>query len=381
MKKTVVHIVFFLLISTTTLTQTAFQNNGNVQMHTGAQVGFHTNLVNNGIFDNNLGFTGFYSNDILTVSGANRAIFNNVEVGVLNNLELYTSLGVKNELSFLEGKVTTPRNNTSVSLDFINHNFYVGEGNSRHVDGYTSVMGVNEFTFPIGDDDRLRPMILPSQANSAIFKGAYFFEDPNTPSTFSTNFNTTNKQVAIKNVSNLEFWDLNGNNETTITLTWDDQSNIASLSEELKNLRVVGWNKTSNIWEDLGNTNVTGTLTNGAITSTAFIPNDYEVITIGSITLNLNNNFLISPNNDNINDNLVFEELEQYKTSKLTIYNRWGNVVFKIDNYKNNWKGFSEGRATFIEKEGLPVGTYFYILQYGNNELNRMKKGWVYINR
>lgn len=377
------NLLLILFFSTTVVfAQNAFQNNGNVQMHTGAQVGFHTNLVNNGTFYQNEGFTGFYSTNVLTVSGTNRAIFNDVEVAVVNNLELYTSMGVKNEFSFLEGKVITPRNQTDVSLDFINHNFYVGEDNDRHVDGYASVSGEEEFTFPIGDDNRLRPMILPTQVASTIYKGAYFFENPNTPSTFGTNFNTNSTTATIDNVNTNEFWDLNGNTETNIILTWDSQSNIAALSEELEDLRVVGWSKTANLWEDLGNIATTGDITEGSITSISFIPDDYEVITIGSVTLKTINNYLISPNDDNDNDTLVFEELEKYSNSKLSIYNRWGNIVYKTTDYKNNWKGFSEGRLNFMEKEGLPVGTYFYILEYGNSpELGNQKKGWVYINR
>lgn len=382
------HFILFLFIISLcklTIAQTAFQNNGFVQMHTNAKVGFHTHLVNNGAFDKNEGFTGFYSNnETLTVSGNNRAIFNDLEIGTVNNLELYTSLGVKNELLFLEGKVITPRNETDISLDFINHQFYVGESNDRHTDGYASVITNEAFTFPIGDDNRLRPMILPNHTNNPTFKGAYFFENPNTPSTFNNNFTTSTKEKSIQNVSKQEFWDLDGTTETNITLTWDEQSNIPFLSLNLNNLRVVGWNKTTAIWENLGNTKVEGSIDKGTITSKLFIPNNYEILTIGTINdqKEVNNNYLISPNNDGINDPFVIEDLKNYKHNKLLIFNRWGNLVYQKEDYKSEFYGLSEGRVTLLVKDLLPVGTYFYIVRYGNTlELKESKKGWVYINR
>ncbi len=353
-------------------------------MHDGAEIGFHTDLINDGQFDNNQGFTGFYSdNEIRVVSGTNRAIFNNVEIDAVNNLQLETSLGIINELEYVNGKVITPRNTISVSLDFIRHDFYVGEDDERHTDGYASVIGNNEFIFPIGDDDRFRPMITPNQNTDIYLKGAYFYEDPNSPSTFANAFTTDEKQVFLKNISTHEFWDLDGSNQTSVTLTWDTFSSIENISPVLNFLRIVGWSKSEQKWIDLGNTNVSGDLNNGQLTSNEFIPDEYEIITIGSIFSNVeqgSDNYLISPNDDDVNDALVFEGLELFNKNKLTVFNRWGNVVFEATNYKNNWEAVSNGRATIKANNKLPVGTYFYTLEFGNGTTNNSRKGWVYIN-
>ncbi|WP_442266866.1 gliding motility-associated C-terminal domain-containing protein [Tenacibaculum sp. ZS6-P6] len=364
--------------------QTALKNFGNIQMHNGAEIGFHTDLINDGQFENNLGFTGFYSdNETRIVSGKNRPVFNNVEIDAINDLQLNTSLGIKNELEYVNGKVLTPRNTIPVSLDFIRHDFYVGEDDDRHTDGYASITGNNEFIFPIGDDNRFRPMITPNQNTETYFNGAYFFEDPNSPSTFSETFTTGEKQVFLKNISTYEFWDLDGDNKTTVTLTWDTFSSIENISPVLNFLRVVGWSKSEQKWIDLGNTNVSGDLNNGKITSNEFIPNEYEIITIGSIFSDIelgSDNYLISPNEDDVNDALVFEGLELYRKNKLTVFNRWGNIVFKATNYKNNWEAISNGRATIKASKKLPVGTYFYTLEFGNDSINNSRKGWIYIN-
>jgi len=375
-------IIFFLLLHTVTYSQNAFHNFGDVQIHNDGRVGFHTHLVNDGVSDNNSGITGFFSTtETLTVSGSNRAIFNDVEIDVLNNLELFTSMGVSSDLLFLDGKVITPRNDLGVSLDFINHDVYAGEDDLRHVDGYTTLRGNEEFIFPIGDDNRLRPMIIPSQNQTNFYQGAYFFEDPNTPSTFASSFTTSDKLLEINNVSTYEFWDFNGTTETNITLTWDALSNINLISPNINSLIIVGWNIERDRWENLGNINRTGDFNSGTISSVSFIPNNYEIITLGSLDNDISNNFYISPNGDNIGDNLVFEELAEYPLSKLVIFNRWGNIVFSADNYQNDFEGISNGRATILEKRALPVGTYFYHLTFGKNELSEEKNGWVFISR
>ncbi|WP_299136464.1 gliding motility-associated C-terminal domain-containing protein [uncultured Tenacibaculum sp.] len=364
----------------------AFHNYGNIKMHENASVGFHTDFINDGVLDdNNKGLAGFYSDsEIRTVSGNNRAVFENLEFDAINDIELYSSLGTTGEMSFINGKVFTPRNEPNVSLDYINHQFYIGEDDSRHVDGYSSVFGTNEFVFPIGDDNRLRPMILPSQTNNNEYSGAYYFYNPNTPPThFSESFSTSQKQIFISNISNLEFWDLDGASETKITLTWDPKSDINAISNNINLLRVVGWSKTESKWIDLGRTSSSGDLNSGRIMSNSFIPDEYTIITIGSEFAAgelADINLIFTPNGDSENETLTFEGLEQYKNNNLSIFNRWGNVVYETENYKNDWKGKSNGRVTVNKDQDLPDGTYFYLLKLGSDE-SKSQKGWIYIHR
>jgi len=74
-----------------------------------------------------------------------------------------------------------------------------------------------------------------------------------------------------------------------------------------------------------------------------------------------------SPNADLQNDYFVIQYLESYKNPSLSIFNRWGKQVFFSDNYQNNWDG-----------EGLPEGTYFYVLSIA--EPAKRFAGTVYIS-
>ncbi|MCV9932748.1 gliding motility-associated C-terminal domain-containing protein, partial [Flavobacterium sp. LS1R47] len=93
----------------------------------------------------------------------------------------------------------------------------------------------------------------------------------------------------------------------------------------------------------------------------------------------------ISPNGDSRNERFYIQGLECYPDNTVEIYNRWGVLVFERDGYNNEeraFKGFSEGRTTVQKSEGLPVGTYYYVLKYKDSESNaHQKAGYLYINK
>jgi gliding motility-associated-like protein len=85
-----------------------------------------------------------------------------------------------------------------------------------------------------------------------------------------------------------------------------------------------------------------------------------------------------SPNGDGVNDEFVIRGISRYPNNKLTIINRWGNVVYEKDSYDNTWNGKSTQGIRFGGDE-LPDGTYFYILDLGNGE--KPYKGYIYISK
>ncbi|KAA1242964.1 gliding motility-associated C-terminal domain-containing protein, partial [Aquimarina sp. RZ0] len=93
-----------------------------------------------------------------------------------------------------------------------------------------------------------------------------------------------------------------------------------------------------------------------------------------------------SPNGDGTNDEFVIKRLKKYPKNHLQIFNRWGVKVFDKDQYEQNgverFKGFSDGRVTIERGKYLPVGTYYYMLNYidetGNSQIS---SGQVYLVR
>jgi gliding motility-associated-like protein len=50
------------------------------------------------------------------------------------------------------------------------------------------------------------------------------------------------------------------------------------------------------------------------------------------------------------------------------VYNRWGSLVYEMDNYLDQWDGTSN-RGITIGNE-LPDGTYFVDIKYANQSEN-----------
>lgn len=76
---------------------------------------------------------------------------------------------------------------------------------------------------------------------------------------------------------------------------------------------------------------------------------------------------IFTPNGDTQNDYFVIENIHLYPGNELSVYNRWGNEVFKKKNYDNKWNG-----------NNLSDGTYYYLLKLPNG---KSFKGWVEIVR
>ena len=62
---------------------------------------------------------------------------------------------------------------------------------------------------------------------------------------------------------------------------------------------------------------------------------------------------LITPNSDGLNDSFIVPCTGLYPGSELIVFNRWGQEVYRNQDYRNDWYG------TYKERP-LPVGTYFY---------------------
>ncbi|WP_295093512.1 gliding motility-associated C-terminal domain-containing protein [uncultured Flavobacterium sp.] len=92
-----------------------------------------------------------------------------------------------------------------------------------------------------------------------------------------------------------------------------------------------------------------------------------------------------SPNGDNKNARFYIRGIECYPDNTVEIYNRWGVLVFNIDQYNNNdrvFVGYSNGRSTIKQADGLPVGTYYYILKYKDNaQQSHQESGYLYLNK
>lgn len=94
---------------------------------------------------------------------------------------------------------------------------------------------------------------------------------------------------------------------------------------------------------------------------------------------------VVTPNGDGIHDVLTIRGLEDFPNNTIKIYNRWGVLVYSTRGYNsrsNVFDGTSQGRVTVDPDNKLPVGTYFYILEYEDQGgVQKTLNGYIYLNK
>ena len=117
---------------------------------------------------------------------------------------------------------------------------------------------------------------------------------------------------------------------------------------------------------------VTRSNTNNILTQGFQQPvNDSTIIVIDSLPITFYNG--ITPNGDGKNDSWILDGIDSL-TNSVSIFNRWGDLVWKEDNYDNVnvvWVGKNNKGVE------LPPATYFYIIHAKGGPYS----GWVELTR
>ena len=93
---------------------------------------------------------------------------------------------------------------------------------------------------------------------------------------------------------------------------------------------------------------------------------------------------IFTPNGDNSNDVFFIKGLKNFPDAQLTVFNQWGQIVFKSNGaYQNDWNGTNKEGTGFTQDIVLPEGVFFYILDHNRNDspqyVKPQTKGNVYI--
>ena len=79
---------------------------------------------------------------------------------------------------------------------------------------------------------------------------------------------------------------------------------------------------------------------------------------------------VITPNGDGQNDRLVIVGLSEYDNARVTIFNRWGNEIYRSRNYRQDW-----------DAQGVNEGTYYYLITLEKDGRETVHKGWILVKR
>jgi len=85
---------------------------------------------------------------------------------------------------------------------------------------------------------------------------------------------------------------------------------------------------------------------------------------------------VITPNGDQVNDEVKFEDADPDGNFHVSVWNRWGLIVYESENPLENWKGLkSNGNV-------LDEGLYYYELIYQDQcseEDEQLKTGFIHL--
>lgn len=114
---------------------------------------------------------------------------------------------------------------------------------------------------------------------------------------------------------------------------------------------------------------------------------DGECYTIGYFSLYTKNcppetyNY-ITPNGDGINDRFFVKGLRNiFLNFKMTIYNRWGALIWTGDHNKEDWDGIASEAQVGPSDKTVPVGTYYFVLELNDPDYPEPIVGWVYVSK
>ena len=70
---------------------------------------------------------------------------------------------------------------------------------------------------------------------------------------------------------------------------------------------------------------------------------------------------VFTPNGDGVNDVWIIDFIEEFPNNVVEIYNRWGELLFHADGYKQDWDGSYNGKP-------LPIGTYYFVIELNDGK-------------
>lgn len=356
-------------------------NNDGSELVNNGDLYFFKDLANNGniTFTSNNNISGVYfvgdEEQIISGSGLTNVFdieFNNSTSSFAFSLE--KELIIHGTLLFQNGVI---HNTTQGVLSFQSNSDYENLNNQSYANNKARKKGNSAFIFPVGDyklDTFISRPLEISASDNINNQFLVTFNWSNSDVDFSHN----SKEPSIGLIDMNEFWEINreiGNFDVSVTLTWNNITTPDFIRSNPTDMIIVRWNGFKWVNEggvvDVGNSKITSNVSEYGIFTLASKSN-IEVARVA----NMSDSF--SPNGDGINDTFeILGLVDSYPNFKMKVYDKYGKLLF---NYRNNgnlspnwWDGTLEGKE-------MPVATYWYVIDY-NDSKTKAYQGWLYLNK
>lgn len=89
----------------------------------------------------------------------------------------------------------------------------------------------------------------------------------------------------------------------------------------------------------------------------------------------------VTADNDGFNDTFHIEGLKDiFLNHKISIYNRWGKLIWTGNNSSNEWDGFANN-GLLVDDKQIPAGTYFYVIELNDDNYKEPLTGYLYLTK
>ena len=358
------------------------KNEGNVSIR--------DNVVNNSgsvlFINETAGTVELYGNDQL-VTGTDSILFYNLYFEGNNGARksVVVAASVVNELDINNQVLETIDNrvyllNPDPSALFFDNGFIQAQNLGSYFVRYTNSQ--NEYVFPVGSSlysPNLRPVVITPESNDeSVFEvrfseiGAHLDNSGTSATGAAGPFDKNAKQPSLLEINEAFYHTihlLEGNTPAKIEVFYSTQDGDFATLAQWKNdeYAFVGFVNEAENFLGLDQKMVISNFSNY----------QDDIFSLSSLSPDIKVPNGISVNGDGLNDVLVIDNIDLYPNHNLSIFNRWGDLVFDASPYENNWEGQSNQSGGGDKK--LVPGTYFYVLELG--EGFEPIKGFVELKR
>ncbi|WP_306350533.1 gliding motility-associated C-terminal domain-containing protein [Flavobacterium sp. '19STA2R22 D10 B1'] len=314
----------------------------------------------------------------LTGTKFKNVIFDNTSSPV--PFTLASDIAVFGNADFIKGIIEADTNEGK--MIFAENADHSNCSNDSFVDGEVQKIGTSIFIYPVGDNQYYRPnSIGESNFTTDSYTAQYFLKNSN------LDYPHANKQNEITIINDKEYWNVtkeSGSTLVALTLTLNDATTPSLFSNPTTGsttVQIVRWDDITSKWVtqggimDVGHTMITAPITGYGIFTLALVKEkvDEDLVFYNGL----------SPNGDGKNEFFYIKGINKFPDNSVEIYNRWGVLVYSAKGYNESDKvfnGYSEGYLTLDSSKKLPMGTYFYILNYKKDAKKIKRTGYLYIN-
>ena len=246
------------------------------------------------------------------------------QVQSLDNLRLSnnTSMTITGELQFSRqgGAIVTAKENCNSHIGFAEGSAWSNASDDQFIDGMVKVLHSEPFTFPIGANGEYHPIAISGSANT---QAAYIAKDP-AEIVKSRAFRNqhSDQSVSVDKMKANGYWIIQSENATAVSLSWNAADNMATLTDNIERLSILGYQNGS--WTVIASTLENSNslfegkeqdLSSGTITtSNDLIPSEFDYFTLGSVnTVTLSNqspaanSLSVYPNPIRVNESVTVE--------------------------------------------------------------------------